>query len=207
MLRTNTVLNVAPPGAAPAYVVKLAYDERRKPRQLVTLDDGAELAILLPRGTVLRPGTLLQTDDGRLIRVEAAPQAVLVVTAPDHLTLTRAAYHLGNRHTPVEVGPDYLRLEADPVLRDMLVGLGTRIEERNEPFEPETGAYGGGHRHGGEETFAEDYALAQRLYDEHAQAASSMPLHTHAHTHHAHGQAHLDEPPSAASSRPPPRHP
>jgi urease accessory protein len=140
--------------------------------------------------------------------VEAAPQAVLVVTAPDHLTLTRAAYHLGNRHTPVEVGTDYLRLEADPVLRDMLVGLGTRIEERNEPFEPETGAYGGGHRHGGEETFAEDYALAQRLYDEHAQAASSMPLHRHhAHPHHAHGQAHLDEPPSAASSLPPPRHP
>jgi urease accessory protein len=196
MLRANTVLTAVPPGAAPAYVVKLAYDERRKARQLVTLDDGTELAILLPRGTVLCPSTLLQADDGRLIRVEAAPQAVLVVTAPDHLTLTRAAYHLGNRHTPVEVGTDWLRLEVDPVLRDMLVRLGTRVEERNEPFEPETGAYGGGHRHGGEETFAEDYALAQRLYDEHAHASS----HTHAH-------AHSDESSPAASSRPQPHHP
>ena len=177
MLQVNTVLTAIPPGgAAPAYVVRLAYDERRKARQLVTLEDGTELAILLPRGTVLCPGTLLQAEDGRLIRVEAAPQAVLVVTAPDRRTLTRAAYHLGNRHTPVEVGSDYLRLEADPVLRDMLVRLGTRVEERKEPFEPETGAYGGGHRHGGEETFAEDYTLAQRLYDEHAQTSS------HAHT-------------------------
>jgi urease accessory protein len=200
MLRANTVLTAAPPGAAPAYVVKLTYDERRKARQLVTLDGGTELAILLPRGTVLCPGTLLQADDGRLVRVEAAPQAVLVVTAPDYLTLTRAAYHLGNRHTPVEVGTDYLRLEADPVLRDMLVRLGTRVEERNEPFEPEPGAYGGGHRHGGEETFAEDYALAQRLYDEHTQAASHP--HTHAHTH-----AHPDESSSAASAHPQPRNP
>ena len=174
MLRANTVLNAVPPGTAPAYVVKLAYEERRKARQLVTLDDGTELAILLPRGTGLFAGAWLQSEEGPLIRVEAAPQAVLVVTAPEQLTLTRAAYHLGNRHTPVEIGADYLRLEADPVLRDMLERLGTRVEEQNAPFEPEAGAYGGGHRHGGEETFAEDYALAQRLYDEHT--------HTHSHT-------------------------
>ena len=108
MLRANTVLTAVPPGAVPAYVVKLAYEERRRARQLVTLEGGTELAVLLPRGTVLCPGAWLQTEGGALIRVEAAPQAVLVVTAPDHLTLTRAAYHLGNRHTPVEVGPDYL---------------------------------------------------------------------------------------------------
>lgn len=200
MLRANTVFTAVPPGAAPAYVVKLAYEGRRKARQLVTLDDGTELAILLPHGTALSPGTLLQTDDGRLIRVEAAPQAVLVVTAPDHPTLTRAAYHLGNRHTPVEVGTDFLRLEADPVLREMLARLGTRVEERNEPFEPETGAYGGGHRHGGEETFAEDYALAQRLYDEHAPAASQPQTQMHTHPH-AHAHAHPDEPACARTPR------
>ena len=193
------MLTMIPPGgAAPAYVVKLAYDERRKARQLVTLEDGTELAIVLPRGTVLGPGTLLQTEDGRLVRVEAAPQAVLVVTAPDRRTLTKAAYHLGNRHTPVEIGSDYLRLEADAVLRDMLVRLGTRVEARTEPFEPETGAYGGGHRHGGEETFAEDYAVAQRLYDEHAQRSS----HSHGHAH-----GHPDEPSPSVSSRPEPHNP
>src|SRR4051794_11122637 len=104
MLRTKTVLAATPPDAAPAeaaaaYMVKLAYDQRQKTRQLLTLLDGTELALLLPRGTVLRDGTLLQAEDGCLIRVEAAPQPVLVVTALDRLTLARAAYHLGNRHT------------------------------------------------------------------------------------------------------------
>src|SRR3954454_6583927 len=105
----------APAGAAPAYTVKLSYDQRRKTRQLLTLPDGTELALLLPRGTVLRDSTLLQAEDGCLIRVEATPQPVLVVTEPDRLTLARAAYHLGNRHTPVEIGLDYFRLEPDPV--------------------------------------------------------------------------------------------
>ncbi|MBV9998259.1 MAG: urease accessory protein UreE [Verrucomicrobia bacterium] len=208
MLQAHTLLTAAPPGAVPAGVVRLACAERRKPRQLVTLEDGTELAIVLPRGTVLSPGAWLQTEDGGLIRVEAAPQAVLVVTAPDHLTLTRAAYHLGNRHTPVEIGTGYLRLEADPVLREMLIRLGTRVEERNEPFEPETGAYGGGHRHGGEETFAEDYALAQRLYEEHAQASASSHLHTHTHTHtHTHAPAHAHVHPPDESSPNPLAHP
>ena len=83
------------------------------------------------------------------------------------LTLTRAAYHLGNRHTPVEVGADYLKLEADPVLEDMLRRLGAQVEHASQPFQPETGAYGGGHKHGHDETFTEDYALAQKVFDEH----------------------------------------
>ena len=171
------MVSSAPAGAVPACTVSLAYDQRRKTRQLLTLEDGTELALLLPRGTVLQHGSLLAADDGRLFRVEAAPPPVLVITAApdDRLTLTRAAYHLGNRHTPVQVGPDYLRIELDPVLQDLVVRLGAHVEQQLLPFEPEPGAYGGGHRHGHEESFAEDYALAHSLFHEHASPPADHP--------------------------------
>lgn len=111
---------------------------------------------------MLRDGDMLVADDGGLVRVIAAPQDVLVVHAHDPITLTRAAYHLGNRHTPVEVAAGQLKLEADPVLEDMLKRLGAHVDHVTAPFQPETGAYGGGHKHGHDETFVEDYALAQR---------------------------------------------
>ena len=167
-----------------APTLTLPYDTRCKSRFAATLDTGEEVGVVLPRGTVLRDGDMLVADDGGLVRVIAAAESVLLVRAPERLTLTRAAYHLGNRHTPVEVGADELKLEADPVLEDMLKRLGAQVERALLPFQPETGAYGGGHRHGHDETFADDYALAQRVYDEH---------HGHAHDHdhdHAHDHAH-----------------
>jgi urease accessory protein len=165
-----------------APTLTLPYDARCKSRLAATLDTGEEVGVVLPRGTVLRDGDMLVADDGGLVRVIAAAESVLLVRAPDRLTLTRAAYHLGNRHTPVEVGADELKLEADPVLEDMLKRLGAQVERATLPFQPEAGAYGGGHRHGHDETFADDYALAQRVYDEH---------HGHAHDHgHAHTHAH-----------------
>ncbi|MDC6130092.1 urease accessory protein UreE, partial [Burkholderia gladioli] len=105
----------------------------------------------------------------------------------------RAAYHLGNRHTPVEIGLDTLKLEYDPVLADMLTRLGARVERVEAPFQPEAGAYGGGHRHGHDASFAEDYALAQQVYGEHhGHAHGHDHAHAHgAHTHqHGHGHAH-----------------
>jgi urease accessory protein len=164
-----------------APTLTLAFDDRCKSRLAATLDDGEEVALVLPRGTVLREGDVLVAEDGALVRVIASPQAVLVVHAHDVPTLTRAAYHLGNRHTPVEVGDGHLKLEADPVLEDMLKRIGAHVEHATLPFQPETGAYGGGHKHGHDETFVEDYALAQKVFDEH---------HGHAHSHgagHDHG--------------------
>ncbi|TDG09087.1 urease accessory protein UreE [Paraburkholderia guartelaensis] len=171
-----------------APTLTLPYDARCKSRFAATLDTGEEVGVVLPRGTVLRDGDMLVADDGGLVRVIAAAESVLRVRAPDRLTLTRAAYHLGNRHTPVEVGTDELKLEADPVLEDMLKRLGAQVERVELPFQPESGAYGGGHRHGHDETFADDYALAQRVYDEH------HGHHDHAHSHgHSHNHAHGDD--------------
>src|ERR1700754_432821 len=172
--RLDPHLKIARVLVARAPGLTLPFDSRCKSRLAATIDTGEEVAVVLPRGTVLRDGDVLVADDGALVRVAAAPEAVLLVRAPDVLTLTRAAYHLGNRHTPVEVGADYLKLEYDAVLADMLKRLGASVEQTSLPFQPETGAYGGGHRHGHDETFAEDYAVAQKVFDEH---------HGHAHSH------------------------
>jgi urease accessory protein len=169
-----------------APTVTLAYDMRCRSRFAATLDTGEEVGVVLPRGTVLRDGDMLVADDGGLVRVVAAAENVLLVRARDPLTLTRAAYHLGNRHTPVEIGDDALKLEADPVLEDMLERLGASVERAMLPFQPEAGAYGGGHRHGHDDTFADDYALAQKVFDEH-----HGHDHPHEHGHgHPHGHAH-----------------
>ncbi|HXZ09143.1 MAG TPA: urease accessory protein UreE [Paraburkholderia sp.] len=171
-----------------APTLTLAFDARCKSRLAATLDNGEDVALLLPRGTVLRDGDVLVADDGALVRVVAAAEEVLYVRAPDRITLTRAAYHLGNRHTPVEVGDDYLKLEYDPVLADMLKRLGATVDQVSMPFQPETGAYGGGHKHGHDETFAEDYAIAQQVFDEHHGHGHG---HSHDHNHdHAHEHGH-----------------
>ncbi|KMY85265.1 Urease accessory protein UreE [Candidatus Paraburkholderia calva] len=126
----------------------------------LTLDNGEEVALVMPRGTVLADGDMLVADDGGFVRVVAAAEDVLVMRAPSVRMLTCAVYHLGNRHTPVEVGAEYLKLEADPVLEDMLKRLGCLVAHESQPFQPKTGAYGGGHKHCHDETFSEDYALA-----------------------------------------------
>jgi urease accessory protein len=181
-------LKIAPVLVKRAPTLTLAFDERRKSRLAATLDNGEDIALLLPRGTVLRDGDVLVADDGGLVRIVAKPEAVLLVRANDTLTLTRAAYHLGNRHTPVEVGADYLKLEYDPVLADMLTRVGAMVEQVSLPFQPEAGAYGGGHKHGHDETFAEDYALAQQVFGEHHGHAHEGS-HDHGHSH-GHGHAH-----------------
>ena len=125
----------------------LPFDRRQKSRLRVRLESGEEAALMLERGTILRGGDRLLADDGRIVQVVAANEAVLHVSAENSRQLARAAYHLGNRHVPLQIGADWLRLEQDHVLKDMLLGLSVTVTEQNAPFEPEAGAYGGGHRH------------------------------------------------------------
>jgi len=125
----------------------LPFELRQKSRLRTRLKSGEEMGLFLERGTVLRGGDYLKSNDGRVIRVIAAPEKVLKVTCATALELSRAAYHLGNRHVPVEVGDGWLRLGADHVLAEMLRGLSANVVEEQSPFEPEAGAYGGGHQH------------------------------------------------------------
>jgi urease accessory protein len=145
-------------GLAPALVkrastIELDWDVRQKSRFDATDSTGRSLGVFLPRGTVARGGDVLVAEDGSLIRVIAAPQSVLKIThCTQHGTpydLIRAAYHLGNRHVPIELKPDHLKIEPDHVLADMLRAMHLIVHAVEEAFEPENGAYaaGGHHNH------------------------------------------------------------
>jgi urease accessory protein len=151
--------------SAPTDTLLLPFDRREKSRQSVQLESGETAQLLLPHGTRLKEGDLLAGSNGGVIIVKAAAQRVLVVTAGSGIQLTRIAYHLGNRHTPVQIEEGVLVLEEDPVLEEMIVRLGGQVEKRDRPFEPEPGAYGGGHRHGTDDESERE--IAQRVYHLH----------------------------------------
>lgn len=133
--------------ALASFTLALTAEERTKSRHRFSTADGL-LYLSLPRGTVLRHGDLLQAEeDSTLVRIVAKPEPVLTVTAQTPLLLLRAAYHLGNRHVPLEIAATYLRLSPDLVLRAMLEQLGMDVLEAVLPFQPELGAYGHSHAH------------------------------------------------------------
>jgi urease accessory protein len=129
----------------------LRFELRAKSRLRTELASGEPVGLFLEPGTVLRGGDFVLADDGRVVRIIAAPERVMQVECRDAAQLVRAAYHLGNRHVAVEFGDGWLRFSADHVLARMLEGLGLAVAELDAPFEPERGAYGGGHHHHGDE--------------------------------------------------------
>jgi urease accessory protein len=136
-----------------AATVEIDWDVRQKSRFDATDSTGRSLGVFLPRGTLVRGGDVLVAEDGSMIRVQAKPQPVLVITpCAEHgsaFDLVRAAYHLGNRHVQIELTPDHLKIEPDHVLADMLRAMHLTVVEANAAFEPEGGAYAsGGHAHG-----------------------------------------------------------
>jgi urease accessory protein len=129
----------------------LPFAERQKSRLRTTVESGEEIGLFLERGTVLRGGDCLGADDGRVVEVVAADEDLVEARCADPQALARAAYHLGNRHTPTQVGDGWLRIAADDVLAAMLRRLGATVVPLRAPFEPEAGAYAGGHHaHSGE---------------------------------------------------------
>ena len=164
-----------------APTIELDWDIRQKSRFDATDSSGRKIGVFLPRGTVVRGGDVLVLEDGTLVRVIAAPQPVLHIShCPQHGTpfdLTRAAYHLGNRHVPIELRADHLKIEPDHVLAGMLRAMHLIVREDTLAFEPESGAYsseGHGHSHSHESHGAD---------------------HGHGHGHeHGHGHVHHDAP-------------
>ncbi|WP_369308591.1 urease accessory protein UreE [Providencia rettgeri] len=128
----------------------LTMDERTKSRLKVTLSDGQDAGLFLPRGTILKEGDLLATEDGELVTVIAAKEQVSTVYSDDPLLLARVCYHLGNRHVPLQIEAGWCRYFHDHVLDDMARGLGATVCVGLEKYQPEPGAYGGssgGHHH------------------------------------------------------------
>ena len=154
------------PAPDDAATLTLPFELRQKSRLRATLDNGTEVGLMLPRGGLLRGGDLVRAEDGSIIKVVAAAESVSKVTHEDPLMLMRASYHLGNRHVPLQVSRNALYYTHDHVLDEMVKGLGLVVECVDAPFEPEGGAYGGGHRHSDHE-------------HEHGHSHS----HTHQHSH------------------------
>jgi len=121
--------------------LELPYELRSRTRFRMHLAGGEEVRVLLPRGQILRGGDRLLAGDGRVVEVAAAAETVSIAHGEDVRLLARAAYHLGNRHTALQIGQGWLRYRHDHVLDHMLQGLGLRVTVERAPFEPETGAY------------------------------------------------------------------
>ena len=191
MLTVNKLMpqgqGLAPVLLKRAASVELDWDVRQKSRFETTDSTGRQIGIFLPRGTVARGGDVLVAEDGSLIRVIAAPQAVLRVThCEKHGTpfdLIRAAYHLGNRHVPIELKPYHLKIEPDHVLADLLRAMHLIVRAVNERFEPENGAYAaGGHAHNHAPAIAAPHVHGPDCDHGHDHA-SHAPSHGHSHPH------------------------
>jgi len=180
-------------GLAPVLVrraatLELDWDTRQKSRFDAVDSQGRRIGVFLPRGGAVRGGDVLVAEDGSLIAIKAKAEPLLAVTVGAHgapLDLLRAAYHLGNRHVPLEVTPTRLQLEPDHVLAEMLQRMGLVVETVEAPFEPESGAYG--------TPVAAAHGHAQGHGHEHDHKHDHG--HAHAHDHkHDHGQAHDHDP-------------
>jgi urease accessory protein len=207
MLQTSKVISqghgLAPVLIKRAATVELDWDVRQKSRFDTTDSLGRHLGVFLPRGTLLRGGDVLVAEDGSMVRVLAAPQAVLRISAcPTHgspFDLTRAAYHLGNRHVPIELKPDHLKIEPDHVLADLLRAMHLIVNTVDEAFEPEGGAYSAathaGHHHGGhahdDHGDHSDHSHAKAPAEPNVHGTDCGHDHGHDHNHnHAHSHDH-----------------
>lgn len=151
--------------------LKLPFDSRQKSRLKTKLMSGEDVGLILPRGEILRGGDLVTASDGRVIEIVAEPEKVLHIETKD---LAKVAYHLGNRHVPVQVGEGFLRIMEDHVLEEMVQKLGAKVSHVEAPFEPEAGAYAGGHH-------------------QHDEMGHGGKIHDHHHDHdakHDHGHVH-----------------
>jgi urease accessory protein len=148
MLRASHVERAGqwPSGAARG-TVTLGYDDRHRRRLRLTSDEGEAFLLDLPRAGVLDEGDGIALSDGTWLRVKAAPEALLEVTAASPALLLRLAWHLGNRHLPAQIEAHRILIRDDHVIAAMLEGLGARLARIEAPFTPERGAYAGEHDH------------------------------------------------------------
>ena len=156
--------------------LKLPFESRQKSRLHTKLVSGEEVGLMLPRGEILRGGDLVTASDGRVIEIISQKEKILHIEADSPQALAKVAYHLGNRHVPVQVGENFLRIAEDHVLEEMAGKLGAKVSHLEAPFEPEAGAYAGGHH-------------------QHEEMGHGGKIHDHHHDHdHDHDHEHCDHP-------------
>jgi urease accessory protein len=179
MIRATRVLPHHRWDLAAADTVVLGFDDRHRRRMAMTGTLGLKFLLDLENAVALRGGDALVLEDGRLIEVVAAPEPLAEIRVADPQHLVRVAWHLGNRHLPTQIMAKGLRIRRDHVIEAMVKGLGARVIEIEAPFDPEGGAYAGGH--GAHDHSAYDHS-AHDHHDHHEHC-------DHEH-HHGHSHAH-----------------
>lgn len=160
-------------------LLTLVFELRRRARLRTRLDSGREVGLHLERGLSLKHGDRLASPDGALVvQIQARPELLSTVETSDPHLLSRAAYHLGNRHVPLQISPGRLAYQHDHVLDGLLAELGLRVKVLEAPFEPEPGGYSGGHRH--QHDHDHDPQHGHEHHHDHE------PEHSHGHGHHRH---------------------
>jgi urease accessory protein len=193
MLRADKVLAMGTWPGPPADSVVLDFDERYRRRFVMTGVCGLSFLLDLSEAAMLRGGDGLKLEDGRIVEVVAAPEPLAEFRAADALALSRLAWHLGNRHLPIELMAKALRIRRDPVIEDMARSLGARVIPLEAPFNPEGGAYvqAEAHEHAHHDHAQHDHADP----DEDGREDCNHPDHKgHKHEHgHGHGHTHAHD--------------
>jgi urease accessory protein len=163
--------------------IDLPYELRCRSRFRTNTRSGADVGVFLDRGLILDEGDVLIGNDGRRFGISAANEMVVTAKTESWLDFSRACYHLGNRHVPMQIGERWLRIQPDYVLEEMIVSFGLAVTREEQPFRPEGGAYSNGritrilpHSHGSDHAKGHD----------HAHSHSHDHGHTHSHTHDHH---------------------
>jgi urease accessory protein len=131
-----------------AGTLTLDFDARHRRRIRLTVDEGEDILLDLPKAVAMADGDGLQLEDGRWLMVRAAAEYIVEIRHKDPNQLVRMAWHLGNRHLPTEIRDQVLRIRPDHVIEHMLCGFGAEITKLHATFQPEGGAYDDhGHHH------------------------------------------------------------
>jgi urease accessory protein len=148
--RSTQILSPGPADKTPLHTIALAHDQRHLRRKLLHLENDDVVMLDLKEPVMLAYGDLLVLDTGDYVRVAATQEPLYDIRSRDPLHLIELAWHLGNRHLPAEIRQDRILILRDPVIKTMLEGLGAKVAEVTEPFQPMRGAYhgSGGHDHG-----------------------------------------------------------
>lgn len=196
MIRATTV--VRRPAVRPEKVtdeITLDHHARHRRRFAFTADGGLSFLLDLDKATVLDDGDAVKLEDGRLVRVKAAPEELVEVTTANPLRLMKVAWHLGNRHVPAEITETAVYFVDDHVLTEMVRGLGAGVAKVTRPFRPEKGAYEAAEGHGGHGHAHESHAHEHHGHEHHGHehhdhahgdACGCGHAHAHDHSHHAH---------------------
>ena len=191
MIRANFISARGAWQAKPADTVVLDFEERHRRRVAMTCVRGLEFLLDLPEAMVLRHGDALVLEDGRLVEVVAAPESLAEIRIGEPRDLARMAWHLGNRHLPVQIMANRIRIRRDPVIEDMARKLGGKIALIEGPFEPEGGAYAPEPEPTPEPAHVHGPGCGHDHHDHHGHDDHAHKAHDHSgHDHAAHGHKH-----------------